>query len=104
VEGDRAPETDEEPVKIVPIWQQESIETLCLLERYEEQEDDRNSEILRRLARIEITIRGRMLSSLQQAVVNSYLKLLGRARIQHHRAHCPDYPIGLGSILAPMTH
>jgi hypothetical protein len=49
-EGDRAQETDEEPVEIVLIRQQEAIEAIRLLQSYKKQQDDGNDEILRRLA------------------------------------------------------
>jgi hypothetical protein len=49
-EGARAQETDEEPVEIVPIRQQEAMEAIRLLQSYEEQSDDGDGEILRRLA------------------------------------------------------
>jgi hypothetical protein len=72
-EGDRAQETDKEPVEIVPIRQQEAMEAIRLLQSYEEQQDDGDGEILRRLAQMEITVRGRMLSGLQQGKITSYL-------------------------------
>jgi hypothetical protein len=72
-EGDRVQETDEEPVEIVLIRQQEVMEARRLLQSYKEQQDDGDSEILRRLAQMEITVRGRVLSGLQQAKITSYL-------------------------------
>jgi hypothetical protein len=72
-EGDRAQETDEEPVEIVPIRQQEEMEAIRLLQSYKEQQDDGDSRILRRLAQMEITVRGRMLFGLQQAKITRWL-------------------------------
>jgi hypothetical protein len=49
------------------------MEAIRLLQSYDEQQDDRDSEILRRLAQMKITVRGRMLSGLQQAKITSWL-------------------------------
>jgi hypothetical protein len=49
------------------------MEAIRLLQSYEEQQDDDDGEILRRLAQMEITVRGRMLSGLQQGKITSYL-------------------------------
>jgi hypothetical protein len=71
-EGDRAEETDEEPVEVVPIGQSDAIQAVQLLQQYEEQQEDGDSELLRHLARLQITVRGRMVCSLEQAPITSY--------------------------------
>ena len=73
-EGDRMYETDEEePPEVPRVHQQEAIDALQLLQRYEEQQEDGDSEVLRRLAQLEITVKGRVLNSLQQTQITSYL-------------------------------
>lgn len=72
-EGDRAQETDEEePVEVIPVKQQEAMDAILLLQRYEEQQDDGNSDILRQLGQLEISVRGRMCRAKRQTQITSY--------------------------------
>jgi hypothetical protein len=49
-EGDRAQETDEEDVEVVPIRQSDAMQAVRLLQTYKEQQEDGDTELLRRLA------------------------------------------------------
>jgi hypothetical protein len=49
-EGDRAQETDEEDVEIILIRQLDAMQAVRLLQTYEEQQEDGDTELLRRLA------------------------------------------------------
>lgn len=71
-EGDRAEETDEEPAEVIPIKQSDAMEAVRLLQAYEEQQEDGDSEILRQLDQMEFAIRRRMVSKLQQTEITSY--------------------------------
>jgi hypothetical protein len=71
-EGDRAQETDEEDVEVVLIRQSDAMQAVRLLQTYEEQQEDGDTELLRRLAQMEITVRGRMVSGLQQTEITSF--------------------------------
>ena len=71
-EGDRAQETDEEPIEVIPIRQEEAMQAIWLLQRYKEQQKDGDSNILRQLAQLEISVRGRIFSGRQQTQITSY--------------------------------
>jgi hypothetical protein len=71
-EGDRAQETDEEPTEVIPVRQQEAMDSIQLLQRYEEQQEDGDSDILRQLAQLEISIRGRIVKRKQQTQITAY--------------------------------
>jgi hypothetical protein len=72
-EGDRAQETDEEePVEVIPVKQQEAMDAILLLQRYKEQQDDGNSDILRQLGQLEISVRGRICGAKRQTQITSY--------------------------------
>ena len=71
-ENDRAQETDEETVEVIPIRQQEAMQAVQLLQRYEEQQDDSDSSVLRQLAQLEISVRGRIFGGKQQTQITSY--------------------------------
>jgi hypothetical protein len=49
-EGDRAQEMDKEPMKVILMRQQEAMDSIQLLQRYKEQQEDGDSDILRQLA------------------------------------------------------
>jgi hypothetical protein len=49
-EGDRAQETDEEDVEVVPVRQSDAMQAVRLLQTYEEQQEDGDTKLLRRLA------------------------------------------------------
>ena len=72
VEGDRDAETDEEEVEVQPVRQQEAMAAVRLLQSYEEQQEDGDSELLRQLSRIETAIKRRIISSQQQAQITRY--------------------------------
>ena len=59
-------------MEIVPIRQQEALQAIQLLQRYEEQQDDACGHQLRRLAECEVTIRGRIQDKQQQRQITSY--------------------------------
>ena len=65
-EGDRAQETDKEPVKFELIRQQEAMQAVQLLQRYKEQQDDGDGALIRQLALMEISVRGRIFNKRQQ--------------------------------------
>jgi hypothetical protein len=71
-EKGRAQKTDEEDVEVVLIRQSDAMQAVRLLQTYEEQQEDGDTELLRRLAQMEVTVRGRMVSSLQQAEITSF--------------------------------
>jgi hypothetical protein len=71
-EGDRTQETDEEDVEVVRIRQSDAMQAVRLLQTYEEQQEDGNTELLRRLAQMEVTVRRRMVTGLQQAEIMSF--------------------------------
>jgi cytochrome c-type biogenesis protein CcmH/NrfF len=54
------------------VGQQEAIEAIQLLQRYEEQQEDGNRDVLRQLAQMEMTIRGRMAKGKQQSQITAY--------------------------------
>jgi hypothetical protein len=71
-EGDRAQETDEEPVEVIPVRSQEALQAVRLLQSYEEQQDDGESDVIRRLAQLEVVVRGRIFAGRQQTQITSY--------------------------------
>ena len=94
-EGDRAYETDEEkPVEIPRIRQQKAIEAIQLLERYEEQQEDGDRDVLRKLAELEVIVEDRIhLTDFEKRRLLATLR-----RIQEQRARCRfDLHPGLGS-------
>jgi hypothetical protein len=56
----------------VPIRQSVVMQAVRLLQTYEEQQEYGDTELLRRLAQMEVTVRGRMVSGLQQAEATSF--------------------------------
>jgi hypothetical protein len=65
-EGDRAQETDEEPVEIILIKSQKALQAVRLLQSYKEQQDNGDSDVIRRLAQLEVVVRGRIFAGRQQ--------------------------------------
>ena len=50
------------------------MQAVRLLQRYEEQQNDGDSDILRQLVQFESTIEGRISNNLQQAQITSYFR------------------------------
>jgi hypothetical protein len=63
--------TDEEPMEVVPIRQQEAMQAVQLLHCYEEQQDDGDGDVLCQLAHLEIAVRGRIFNGKQQTQITS---------------------------------
>ena len=74
VECNRTQETNKELIKVVPIRQQETMQTVRLLQHYEEQQNDGDSDILRQLVQFESTIKDRISNNLRQAQITSYFR------------------------------
>jgi hypothetical protein len=72
--GDREQETDEESIDIVSIKQYEAMQAVQLLQRYDEQQDDGSSDVVRQLARLELSVRSRMSAGQRQASIASYFR------------------------------
>jgi hypothetical protein len=72
VEADRDRETDEETQPMSIIKQQEAMQAVQLLQRYEEQQEDGDNEILSRLGQLELTVQRRMFNSQKQIQITSY--------------------------------
>jgi hypothetical protein len=74
VEGDRDRETDEETQPMSSVKQQEAMQAVQLLQRYEEQQEGGDNEILRRQGQLELTVQRRILNSQKQTQITSYFR------------------------------